>query len=255
MTYRVRNIFIAVALALVAGLLSLFYVANYKRHVQHSQKTVSVYVAKSDISVGTSGADIVKRHLMATSQVTQRNVVPGAISNPDQVANLVSTEPILAQEQVTLRRFADHAELGPRAQLHGTLRAIAISGDPGQVLAGVLKPGDHVDLVSSFDPGGDTTGTITRIVVRNLLVLQASDTVEGGKLGSNSSSPVLVAASEQRQIQKIWWTLKNAGGWTLELRPVTNATDSAEDVETGKSLYLDGVNSANRTHATNGSPK
>ncbi len=252
MTYRVRNIFIAVALALVAGLLSLFYVANYKRHVQHNEKTVSVYVAKGDIPVGTSGADIVKRHLMATSQVTQRNVVPGAISNPDQVANLVSTEPILAQEQVTLRRFADHAELGPRAQLHGTLRAIAIEGDPGQTLSGILKPGDHVDLVSSFDPGDDV-GTVSRVVVRNLLVLAASDST-GGKLGA-SSSPVLVAASEQRQIQKIWWTIKNSGGWSLELRPVTNGTDSPEDVETGKSLFLDGVNSANRTHATNGSPK
>jgi hypothetical protein len=108
--------------------------------------------------------------------------------------------------------------------------------------------------VSSFDPGSDNkAGALTRVVVRNLLVLQASDST-GGKLGA-SSSPVLVAASEQRQIQKIWWTMKNAGGWSLELRPVTNATDSPEDVESGKSLWLDGVNSANREHTTNGSPK
>jgi pilus assembly protein CpaB len=253
MTYRVRNIFIAVALALVAGLLSLFYVANYKRHVQHSEKTVSVYVAKGDIPVGTSGADIVKHHLMVTSQVTQRNVVPGAISNPDQVANLVSTEPILSQEQVTLRRFADHAELGPRAQLHGTLRAIAIEGDPAQTLAGVLKPGDHVDLVTSFDPGGKGTGTISRVVVRNLLVLLASE-ASGGKLGA-TTTPVLLAASEQRQIQKIWWTVKNSGGWSLDLRPVTNATDSPEDVESPQSMAVDGVNAANRSHMITGSPK
>lgn len=253
MTYRVRNIFIAVALALVAGLLSLFYVANYKRHVQHSEKTVSVYVAKSDIPVGTSGADIVKHHMMVTSQVVQRTVVPGAISNPDQVANLVSTEPILAEEQVTLRRFADHAELGPRAQLHGTLRAIAIEGDAAQTLSGVLKPGDHVDLVATFDQGDKDTGSISRVVVRNLLVLGASEST-GGKLGA-SSTPVLLAASEQRQIQKIWWTVKNAGGWSLELRPVNNATDSPEDVESPKSMAVDGVNGANRNHMTYGSPK
>jgi pilus assembly protein CpaB len=253
MTYRVRNIFIAVALALVAGLLSLFYVANYKRHVQHSEKTVNVYVAKSDIPVGTSGADIVKRHLMVTSQVVQRSVVPGAISNPDQVANLVSTQPILAEEQVTLRRFADHAELGPRAQLHGTLRAIAVDGDPSQTLAGILKPGDHVDLVATFAPSGDSQ--ISRVVVRNLLVLQASEAGAGGKLSSSSGTPVLLAASEQRQIQKIWWTVKNAGGWSLDLRPVTNASDSPEDVESSKSMAVDGVNAANRNHATYGSPK
>ena len=49
MTYRVRNIVIAVALALVAGLLSIFYVSNYKANVQHAEKTVTVYVAKNDI--------------------------------------------------------------------------------------------------------------------------------------------------------------------------------------------------------------
>ena len=67
MTYRVRNIAVAVALALLAGMLSLFYVSNYKRHVQSNEKTVSVYVAKRDIPVGTSGADIIKKHLLVSS--------------------------------------------------------------------------------------------------------------------------------------------------------------------------------------------
>src|ERR1043166_5032352 len=40
-----------------------------------------------------------------------------------------------------------------------------------------------------------------------------------------------------------------------EVSDMTNATDSPEDVESGKSLWLDGVNSANREHTTNGSPK
>ena len=85
---------------------------------------------------------------------------------------------------MTLRRFANHAEIGPRAQLHGTLRAIAIEGDAAQVLSGVLKPGDHVDLVSSFDPGDNGSGTISRVVVRNLLVLQASEAA-GSKASPN----------------------------------------------------------------------
>jgi Flp pilus assembly protein CpaB len=254
MTYRVRNIFIAAGLALAAGLLSLLYVADYKRNVQHDEKTVSVYVAKSDIPVGTSGADILKRHLMSTSQVVQRTIVPGAISNPDQVQNLVTTTPIFASEQVTLRRFADHTELGPRAQLHGTLRAINIEGDPAQLLAGTLKAGDHVDIVATFKGcGNDQACLISRDVLRNILVLQAPET-SSGKVAAQGAS-VMLAASEQRQVQKIWWTVKNAGGWSLQLRPVTNATDSPEDVESTQSMAVDGVNTANRTHTTNGSPK
>jgi hypothetical protein len=120
----------------------------------------------------------------------------------------------------------------------------------------VLKPGDHVDLVASFS-GTSGNGPITRDVVRNLLVIQAGSESSGGRLASGGASggSVLLAASEQRQIQKIWWTMKNADGWSLQLRPVSNATDSPEDVESGQSMTVDGVNAANRNHAINGSPK
>ncbi len=151
MTYRVRNIIIAAVLALTAAMLALFYVANYKRHVQHSESTVAVFVAKGDIPVGTSGADILKHHMLTSSQVVQRTIVPGAISNADQVQNLVTTAPIYSGEQVTLRRFANHVELGPRAQLHGTLRAITLEGDSAQLLAGTIKPGDHVDMLGELE--------------------------------------------------------------------------------------------------------
>ena len=254
MTYRVRNIIIAVGLALVAGLFSLFYVSNYKANVQHAEKSVTVYVAKNDIPVGTTGADIVRGHLLATSSIATKSVVPGAISDPAQIANLVTTQDILAKEQVTLRRFANRAELGPRAQLHGTLRALSIEGDPSQVLAGILKPGDHVDIVASFKGSNKDNGSLSRDIARNILVLQTGDT-SGGKLSTNGSQAVLLAASDQREIQKIWWTVKNADGWTLQLRPVSNATDSPEDLETAQSMTVDGVNAANRNHASNGSPK
>jgi len=254
MTYRVRNIAVAVALALLAGMLSLFYVSNYKRHVQSNEKTVSVYVAKRDIPVGTSGADIIKKGLLASSKVIQRSIVPGAISDTAQVTNLVTTAPIYAGEQVTLRRFANHTELGPRAQLHGTLRAMQIEGDGAQLLSGTLKDGDHVDVVATFGGKSGDSGAISRVVARNLLVLASTAASGGGSIGATGGS-VMLAVSDQRQEQKIWWTVKNAGGWTLALRPVTNATDSPEDVESTQSMTVDGVNAANRTHMQTGSPK
>ena len=55
MTYRLRNIGIAIALAVVAALLTTFYVTNYKRSVQHGESKVPVYVASRDIALGTPG--------------------------------------------------------------------------------------------------------------------------------------------------------------------------------------------------------
>jgi pilus assembly protein CpaB len=247
MTYRVRNIIIAAVLALTAAMLALFYVANYKRHVQHSESTVAVFVAKGDIPVGTSGADILKHHMLASSQVVQRTIVPGAISNADQVQNLVTTAPIYSGEQVTLRRFANHVELGPRAQLHGTLRAITLEGDSAQLLAGTVKPGDHVDMLASWRYCSTSTCIVSRAVARNLLVLQAPD-ANAAKLGTSQTTSIMLAASDRRDVQKVWWAAKNSIGWTLELRPVTNVTDSPEDAESTASMTSDGLNQTNANH-------
>ena len=242
MTYRVRNIIIAAVLALTAAMLALFYVANYKRHVQHSESTVAVFVAKGDIPVGTSGADILKHHMLTSSQVVQRTIVPGAISNADQVQNLVTTAPIYSGEQVTLRRFANHVELGPRAQLHGTLRAHLAR----KAIRHSCSPARSSRATTStcsrrWRYCGTDTCIVSRDVARNLLVLQAPDGATS-KLGTSQTTSIMLAASDRHDAQKVWWAAKNSIGWTLVLRPVSNATDSPEDAESTGSMTVDGLN-------------
>ena len=115
MTYRVKNIGIAVILAAFAGLLTIFYVTQYKRHVQHGETKVSVLVAARDIPAGTTGAEVVGQHYLSTETVPRRTVVPGAVSSSDQLNNLVVTQQIFAGEQVTTRAFGTSTELGIRA--------------------------------------------------------------------------------------------------------------------------------------------
>lgn len=246
MTYRIRNIAVAVGLALVAALLTTFYVANYKRHVQQTESTVTVYVAKRDIPQGTPGAELIKSGSIQTQEVVKRTVVPGAISNPDEVRNLITRQDIYAGEQVSLRRFAGHAEQGVRSQLHGGLRALSVPGTPDALLAGTLRDGDHVDLIANLKTGDCSTCFAVRNVARDVLVLHASGgtALPNGKTGSQGSS-VLLAVHDNREAQKIWFAIENSAGWSLELRPVANASDSPEDIEGITSLLKDGASSAN----------
>ena len=154
MTYRVKNITIAVALALVAALLTSFYVTNYQRNVRKDETNVAIWVAKRDIPAGTTGADIERKGMLGKSEIVRRSVVPGAISNPDQVAELVTSQPIYAGEQISTRRFSTPSQRGIKAQLTGVQRAIEIPGDQHQLLVGTLKAGDKVDLVATFGAGG-----------------------------------------------------------------------------------------------------
>jgi Flp pilus assembly protein CpaB len=255
MTYRVRNIGVAVGLALVAALLTTFYVANYKRHVQQSESTATVFVAKRDIPQGTSGADLIKNGWITTQQAVQRTVVPGAISNPDQVRNLITRQDIFTGEQVSLRRFADHAEQGVRVQLHGALRAISLPGTPDALLAGTLRDGDHVDLVANLKTGDCSTCYAARAVARDVLVLRAPTAPNGASRVASTDTSVMLAVNDRSEAQKIWYAVQNSSGWTLALRPVSKAVDSPEDVEGLPSLLKDGVSASKYQHFTTGGAK
>jgi Flp pilus assembly protein CpaB len=236
MTYRIRNVAVAIGLALVAMLLTLFYVINYRRSVEHNQATVQVYVAARNIPSGTAGNDIAHGHALKLASIPRRSVVPGAISDPDQVASLVLSQPLYAGEQVTLRRFTDVKAEGIVGQLKGTMRAVQIPGDPNQLLAGTLRAGDHVDLVANLQIDANSSNHAVRIVLRDLTVLQAPNAPSSAP-GSQGTS-VIVAVTDT-QVQRLYYVMKNSD-WTLELRPAVDSTDSAERLDTLQSVLTSG---------------
>ena len=259
MTYQLRNVVIAVALGLLAAVLTALYVTNYRKSVQHNQASVGVLVAAKDIPAGTSGAAILSGHMLKQETVPRAALVPGAISNPDQIAKLVTTDQVLAGEQVSTRRFGGATELGVRAQLKGALRAVQIAADPNQILAGTLRAGDHVDVIGNMkvdSNNGGTTKHFDRVVLRNLLVLRAP-ALNGNKgdLGPTQKYSVMLAVTDA-QASKLYFVVKNAdpnsssdGGWTLQLRPVTDAADSPDNLESIDTVLLDGLGPAARARA------
>lgn len=243
MTYRVRNILIAVALALVAALLTVFYTTNYKKSVKNSEATVPVLVAKSDILPGTLGSLVISGHMLSQQTVVRKSVVPGNITNPSQVSGLIVTEPIYAGEQVTAQRFGPITQAGIQTQLKGTFRALQFKGDPNQIMAGTIKDGDHIDFVANVKfPSEDSPKHFTKVIVRDLLVLKTSGT-EGATKGSitdpGGSAWVILRATDQ-QAQKIYFAYAN-DDWALALRPSLNDADSPTSVEDAQSILKAGL--------------
>jgi len=257
MTYRVRNILIAVVLAALAALMTSYYVSSYKRHVQQGEKHVTVYVAAHDIPANTPGSEAAK--MLSTKKVTKSAVAPGAISKPSDLKTYISSQPIYAGEQVTLNRFATQQQIGVRSQLKGTMRAYILPGDANQLLAGTLRAGDHVDLVANFKyklGASSNTYVATRIVLRDIKVLRApSGGGASSKLGSGALADkfTVMLAVTDNQSQKLHFTSMNASaqgssnaqtGWWLELRSPVKDADSPDSVETLRTILTDGLRPA-----------
>jgi Flp pilus assembly protein CpaB len=240
MTYRLRNIVLAVGLAVLAALLTVMYVTGYERRVESAQERVDVWVAKADTPPGTPAAAV----KVSQSKFAREAVVPGAIASPGDVAGQITSEWIYAGEQVTARRFAKVGESGIQGDLKGNLRAFQLQGNRHQLLAGTLKENDRVDVVGVIKLAGRNDAFASRIVLRDLKVLRAA----GGSgsesaIGPTDTLSVVLAVSDQ-QVQKLM-LLTTKHDWSLELRPLVDPADSPESIETERSLLRDGLGRRN----------
>jgi Flp pilus assembly protein CpaB len=233
MTYRTRNIAIAVGLALVAMLLTLVYVTSYRHSVQHSQATVHVYVATRDIPAGTSGADVAKS--LKDVAVPRHVAVPGAITDPSEVSSLVLSQTLYQGDQVTTKRFTDVTAQGIRGQIKGTMRAVQVPGDANQLLAGTLQAGDRIDLVTSLRPDPSTGVAHSTLALRNLLVLQAPAQSAVAAATGGSATVFAIVAIPDSQVQRLFYVMKNAD-WTFQLRPALGAKDGNNNVVTSTTI-------------------
>ena len=242
MTYRLRNILIAVGLAIIAAILVSVYVTQYKNHVENGQSGTQVYVAARDIPLGTPGDELVDGKYLHKESVKRVNHVSGAITDPKQVAGRYVTEPIYQGDQLSLRRFGEAGAAGTRGQLTGNQRAIEVDATPSQVLAGELKSGDHVDVVATWNVPEGATHHVGKVVLRNLLVLAAPEagSSKSSVTSSSSGTTTVQLRVTDTQAIKFFFTVKN-GEWTLTLRPPVRAGDSAETLEDARTIAKEGV--------------
>src|SRR3954463_8173136 len=242
MTYRLRNIAIAVALAVLAAMMTSFYVKQQKQDIQQGQVLTTVWVAKSDIPAGAAGDEISGQ--LQSTEVAKSAVTPGAIVQPEDLAGKVSSEPIYAGEQVSLLRFSTQEEQGIRAKISGNLREVQVPGDADQLLVGTLAAGDPVDAVGSWQLTGVENQKVARVVLRDILVLEApEESTENKRVTQSSGDQSVKLAVTDAQAQKLFWIRTN-GDWTLSLRPTTDAADSPESFDWSGTVLADGLTRA-----------
>lgn len=264
MTYRARNISLALALGLGAALLVTLYVHNSgsSSTPSLSKQLASVFVAARDIAAGTPGTELGKA--IRPQEVSTDSVVPGAISSKAQVKALISTAPILAGQQVTLRQFKRAAQEGIAGEISHTTRVFQLPGDANQLLVDTLAKGDHVDVIANIkytladfrgaagsNPNAQQTLVASRVVLRNLLVLQAPQAPAGStKFGGTSQYAVILRVTDN-QAQKLFYVIHNSD-WALTLRPTHAAADSPGSAETTGSILGDGLRGVQFSELING---
>jgi Flp pilus assembly protein CpaB len=236
---RQGTIFVGLGAALLAGLVLLIYLSQYRESVSSKGEPVQVLVAKSLIEKGTTGEQIGAKGLFETVDFPRDEVKTGAFTDPSSLSGTAAVKDIFPNQQLTAEDLTVAGAGGWGATLVDRQRAIAIPIDKAHGLTGTLLAGDKVDIYAGFNvqknSGG--SGSVMQLLMQNILVLQPAAGDTGGGIGnSNSGSDTLLRVTPP-QAQKLAFVVENGVLWFV-LRPRSGAPPTKPSIVTMQSLLL-----------------
>jgi Flp pilus assembly protein CpaB len=234
------SILAAVVTAVLAGLIIMVFLNQYRESVNKDGVPTPVLVASKLIEQGASGDSIGAAGLYKVQDVPRDELKTGAVTDAGKLRGKVAVEDILPGQQLTATDFKP-AGHGIVTKLGADQRGIKVSLDAAHGLIGDVQRGDHVDVLSGFmvDTATGRPRPMLRTLMQNLLVLDAPVGVKasGGRSGSSRPREVTLRVTN-KQAPKLAFAADNGKVW-LVLRP-QNGSDSVEQsLVTLESLLLD----------------
>ncbi len=156
----------AIALGLIAALLTFNYVRGIEDRANNNAKRVDVFVAKTDIPRGTPGETAASGGAVGQSQIPQEFRPASAITTTDEIQKKVALFDIPQNTPIVQDMFVDPAQtqISFRERLKNPEQvAITVSVDQVHGVAGFLVPGDEVNILVMQDNSGGDSGSSASI--------------------------------------------------------------------------------------------
>ncbi|WP_152555232.1 Flp pilus assembly protein CpaB [Desulfonatronum thiodismutans] len=208
------GIIIPAALALLAVLLTFQYIHQKERELGFLAEPLPVLVVNRNVPRLTR----LDRTMLTVEQIPRRYVQPGALSAYEDAVDQVTIVPMLQGEQLLGTKLVAYGiETGLAVKIPKGLRAVTIGVTDESGVAGLIKPGDFVDVLGSFEFGGrDKSDMQTFTLYQSVLVLAVEQ-----HLGVETDAAKSIERSliEQRQIREQRLMRKDRPTVTLALLP------------------------------------
>jgi Flp pilus assembly protein CpaB len=227
---------VAAGAAVLAGVVLLAFVTNYRKSVNNGTATVPTLVADRLIPKGTSGAVVVSGGLFKPSTVQESQLSVGALADASTLNGKVATHDIYPGQQLTAGDFASNAD-PLRGELTGAERAISVPLDAAHGLIGDVRKGDHVDVLAGFNASNQSSGigrAQLRTLLQDVLVLKAPSD-NGSKVTGQSSTENIVVRANDKDAAALAFASDNGKVWVV-LRPPVGAKQSQPASVTLESL-------------------
>jgi pilus assembly protein CpaB len=184
---RKQALVIAVACGILAAALSYTYLrraAAAKTQQPQAPTTVGVVTAQAPVPVGKR----IEPGMTVVKQVPQDQAPAGSFKTSEEVEGWVAVVPIGVGDPITQSNVREPTSaLGLSFMIPEDMRAVTVPVDDVSGLSGLIKPGDHVDILATFELKDDSA--ITRTVLQDVEVLALSTTMIAAEAPKPAAAP------------------------------------------------------------------
>ncbi len=176
LTFRQRALVVVglgVTIGVVSSLLAYGYVQQLldetRTELRANNRLTSVAVAARALPWGT----VLSGDSVRVVAFPSESVPDGTYPSGDELIGRVLSTPLAAQEPILVSKLApvDVTTGGIAAITHPEKRAMAIKVDDVTAVGGILKPGDHVDVLTTMSRILNGGEPVTKLVLADIRVL------------------------------------------------------------------------------------
>ena len=224
---------ILVAIALICGIVSavgIFQAIASKGPVAEAIPTGQVIVASAHIELK---GELTEENV-SLEEWPQHLIPEGAASSLEDVTGKFSKTQLRSGQAVIQEDAVTKAEMGDKTIPPGH-KVINIKVPAEDLLAGLLEPGDHVDIIGVFDVGDRSSKrSETKTFLKRIQIFNVGTSTSVGETRKQSSTGIVGVIVTEKQSEKIVWARKNG---EIRLALVGDLTDSDPGEEAALPMY------------------
>jgi pilus assembly protein CpaB len=185
----------AIAVGCIAAYVVLNYVSGVEDRANEDAERVPVLVVREPIPQGTPGETAVEQNLIVEDEIAREFLPTTSITDFDQISGKVALNTLAPNQVLVDGMFVDPtaAQIGFGQRLEENHVATTISVDEVNGVAGLLVPGDLVDIFMSGDTlataeSGESVFSSARLVYHQARIL-AIGTEAAPQPGEEAAAP------------------------------------------------------------------
>lgn len=211
-----KVLIISLIFGIATFMLTIFYLSGVSREQKYKDTLMKIIVAKVAIPQRT----IINNEMLELKEIPRQFIVQGALTDINQVIGKATATSLAQGEQLIMSKLNTRGrQLGLSFIIPDNMRAVSVEVDSSASIAGLINPGDKVDVLCTLTDKYEKTVTL----LQDISVLAIDRNMEnsaaaGGKI---SRSVIATFALDGYQAEKLVMAA-NKGRLKLLLRPVND---------------------------------